>query len=257
MPISALSEDSIRRLGSTIAISTPVTLVKELLDNALDSGATSVDILVSPNTVDKIEVRDNGSGIHPDDFDSLGRAGHTSKLRSFEELSSLGGSSLGFRGVALASTITIAAQVSITTRIATESVATALCLSSEGGIARRIHKSAPPGTTVCVTGLFSQFPVRSQAIIKEAKKTLLRVKELLQAYALARPRVRLHFRVFNSPSLSWSFSPLPDTNVEQAVMQVFGAELVSQCMFKCFPGWMRRPRNSREAVSPDSAAAEA
>ncbi|KAK3695198.1 hypothetical protein B0T22DRAFT_368800 [Podospora appendiculata] len=235
MPISALSEDSIRHLGSTIAISTPVTLVKELLDNALDSGATSVDVLVSPNTVNKIEVMDNGSGIHPDDFDSLGRPGHTSKLRTFDELSSLGGSSLGFRGVALASTIAIAAQVSITTRIATEPVATALCFSREGGIARHTHKSALAGTTVCVTGLFSRLPVRSQAVIKESKKTLLRVKELLQAYALARPRVRLHFRVFYSPNMSWSFSPLPNTNVEQAVMQVFGAELVSQCMFKCFP----------------------
>src|SRR5690348_6177351 len=108
MPISALSEGTVRTLGSALVITSPLLLLKELLDNAIDSGATSVDVIVSPNTVDKIEVRDNGHGIDPGNFESLGRPGHTSKLRSFDELSKVGATTLGFRGAALASANTLA-----------------------------------------------------------------------------------------------------------------------------------------------------
>src|SRR4051812_39238226 len=120
MAITALPDSTIHLLGSSQVLTTPTSLVKELVDNALDAKATSVDILISPNTIDKIEVRDNGHGIPQADLDSLGRRGHTSKLRSFDELKSIGGVSLGFRGEALASAVQLGS-VSVTTR--TEGVA--------------------------------------------------------------------------------------------------------------------------------------
>lgn len=88
--ITALPETTVRLLGSAAAITTPVDVIKELLDNALDAEATSVDVLVSANLIGSIQVRDNGHGIQADDYDSLGRMGHTSKLTSFEELKTFG-----------------------------------------------------------------------------------------------------------------------------------------------------------------------
>lgn len=251
MAISLLPEGTVRRLGSSIVISSPVLLLKELLDNAIDSGATSIEVLVSSNTVDKIEVRDNGHGISPDDFDSLGRPGHTSKLRSFDELSGLGGRTLGFRGVALASA-NVVADVSLTTRVSTEQVATVLSLENEGGAATRGHASAPVGTTVRVTGLFSRFPVRSQFVVKEAPKSLARMRELLQAYALTRPWIRLRFTVFKTPNLSWSYAPALNGGVKEAATQLFGTELASQCVFKIFPSESRQAEPSTPFTGLDT-----
>src|SRR5882757_6662139 len=105
MAITALPEGTVHLLGSAQVLTTPTSLIKELIDNSLDAKATSVDIFLSPNTLDKLEVRDNGHGIPQEDLDALGRRGHTSKLRSFDELKSIGGVSLGFRGEALASAV--------------------------------------------------------------------------------------------------------------------------------------------------------
>ncbi|KAK4128306.1 hypothetical protein N657DRAFT_629433 [Parathielavia appendiculata] len=234
MPISALPEGTVRRLGSTLAITSAVLLLKELLDNAIDAGATSVDVLVSSNTVDKIEVRDNGHGINPTDFDCLGRPGHTSKLRSFDELGTLGGATLGFRGAALASANALA-DISITTRVSTEHVATVVSLAKGGGVGAQRRVGAPIGTTVSVTGLFSHLPVRLQLAVKEAPRSLVKIKGLLQSYALTRPGLRLRLTVLKAPNLSWSYAPAPNVGVKEAAMQLFGAELAAQCTFRTFP----------------------
>jgi DNA mismatch repair protein MutL len=239
MAISPLPEGTVRQLGSTLVITSPDLLLKELLDNAIDSGATSVDVLVSPNTVDKIEVRDNGHGICPSDFDCLGRPGHTSKLRSVDELDTLGGATLGFRGTALASANALAS-VSLTTRVPTEPVATVISLAKGGGIGTQRHVGAPVGTTVSVTGLFSHLPVRLQLAVKEAPKSLVKMKDLLQSYALTRPGVRLRFTVMKAPSLSWSYAPAPNGGVKEAAMQLFGTQFASQCTLRVFPSQTTR-----------------
>lgn len=231
MAILPLPEDSVRRLGSTLVITSPVALLKELLDNAVDSGATTIDVLASPNTVDKIEVRDNGHGINPGDFDCLGRPGHTSKIRSFEELDTLGGKTLGFRGVALAS-ITTLGNVSITTRVSAEPVATVVCLAKQGGVGIQRHAAAPIGTTVTVTGLFSHLPVRLQVTLKESPRYLARMKGILQSYALAKPAIRLRFAVIKIPALSWTYSPHANGGIKEAATQLFGIELASQLVYQ-------------------------
>ncbi|KAL2020174.1 hypothetical protein VTK56DRAFT_8698 [Thermocarpiscus australiensis] len=251
MPISPLPESTVRRLGSSLVITSPVSLLKELLDNALDAEATSIEVLVSPNTVDRIEVRDNGHGINPSDFDSLGRPRHTSKLKSFDELGSLGGSTLGFRGAALASANALA-DVSLTTRVSSEHVATVVSLRREGGITVQRHTSAPVGTTVVVTGLFSRLPVRSQVAVKEAPKNLTKMRELLQSYALARHRTRLRFTVLKTPSLSWSYAPAANSDVKEAAVQLFGTEFASNCLFEVFASEIHRADPSASRSGSDS-----
>ncbi|TVY94419.1 PMS1 protein-like protein [Lachnellula willkommii] len=231
MPIAALPEATVHLLGSAQALTTPTSLVKELVDNGLDANATSIDILISQNTIDKIEVRDNGHGIPQEDLDALGRRGHTSKLRSFDELKSIGGVSLGFRGEALASAVQLG-EVSVTSRTDADPVATTVKLKAPGGIDSQSRKSHPIGTTVCVLKFLERIPVRKQTTLKAAPKTLVKIKELLQSYALSRPSVRFNLKIVKGTKGSWSFAPRPNDGIKEAVSQVIGRDAAAQCMEK-------------------------
>ncbi|KAL1860466.1 hypothetical protein Daus18300_009240 [Diaporthe australafricana] len=233
MSIAALPETTVRLLGSATAISTPVDVIKELLDNSLDAGATSVEILVSPNLVDNIQVRDNGHGIQADDYDSLGRMGYTSKLTSFEELHNFGGNTLGFRGQAVASANSLG-RVTVVTRSVRDPTAVKLTISpGVGGIEDQQRASAPVGTTVTVTGLFKLIPVREQVAFREVQKNLAKTKQLLGSYALARPMIRISFKVLGGDDKqTWSYSPRPQSSLREAVVQIFGAGLIPQCVLK-------------------------
>jgi DNA mismatch repair protein MutL len=231
MVIAPLPQATVQLLGSTQALTTPTSLVKELVDNALDAKALSIDIIISPNTIDKIEVRDNGHGIQQEDLDALGRRGHTSKMRSFDELKSIGGISLGFRGEALASAVQLG-EVVVTTRTEGESVATTVKLKAPGGIDCRSRASHPIGTTVSVTKFMYKLPVRKQTVLKEASKTLSKIKELLQAYVLARPNIKFSFKVLKENKASWSYAPRPKDGIKEAVSQIFGKDVVNQCISK-------------------------
>lgn len=227
MPIAPLPDDTVRLLGSSTVVATPVDVVKELLENAIDAEASTVAVLVSPNTVDRIEVRDNGDGISLDDYNALGRPGHTSKITSFQELQTLGGATLGFRGQALAS-INALGTVTITTRTARDPTAVTLKLfPGVGGLESQQRASAPVGTTVSVSRLYSRMPVREQFAVKESQKSLARISRLLHSYALARPQIRLSFRVSGANNKrSWLYTPAQGATIKEAIYQVFGNEVM-------------------------------
>jgi DNA mismatch repair protein MutL len=229
MAIQRLPPGTVRIIGSSQVLTTPASLVKELIDNGLDANASSIDILISSNTLDTIQVRDNGHGIDAADLESLGRRGYTSKLRSFEDLRNVGARSLGFRGEALASAVELG-EVTLTTRTEGEVVATTVKLKKSGGIDGKSTISHPVGTTVSVTNFLSKLPVRKQAILKESKKTLATIKHILQSYALARLNVRLKLRVLKSVQHSWSFAPRPNPSIREVVSQVIGRDVGTQCM---------------------------
>ena len=230
--ISPLPDSTVKLLGSPLVITTPVSLVKELLDNSIDAKATSVEIQLSPDTVGKIEVRDNGVGIHSDDYDSLGRHGHTSKLRTFEELKTHGCKTLGFRGEALAAANTLG-QVIVTTKTAGDPVGASLQLVGDtGGVARQQKASVPVGTTVRITGLFGRIPVREQVAIRESSKTLDKIRDLLKTYAIARPSLKLMLKVPQHPKQSWSYSPKKTAGVKEAVLQIAGKDAAAHCIEK-------------------------
>ncbi|CAM1507133.1 Fc.00g067740.m01.CDS01 [Cosmosporella sp. VM-42] len=230
MPISALPQSTVRLLGCTLSITSPLSLVKELVDNSIDAGATSIEVTISANTIDKIQVRDNGRGISFDDFDSLGRRAHTSKLRSFEELQTKGGQTLGFRGEALASANTLAT-IKVTTKTAQDPVASQLLLKfGVGGVERSQPASAPVGSTLQALKLFESLPVRKQNALNESHKALPKVKGLLQTYALAVPHLKLSLRVPDDPGQNWSYSPCSSSTTREAILQVFGHPLVAQCV---------------------------
>lgn len=132
MPIEVLPESTSRAIGSTLVLGDARSVVKELLDNALDAQATSINIEISANTLDVIQVRDNGSGIAAQDRPLLCKRGCTSKIRSLHDLSRLGGTFLGFRGEALASIAELSKAVTLTTRVHGETVGTSLEFDCSG-----------------------------------------------------------------------------------------------------------------------------
>jgi len=227
MSIHPLPDGAVRQLGATLAINTPVLLVKELLDNSFDSGATTISIFISPDVVGRIEVRDNGRGIHPVDFSSLGRSGYTSKLRSLNKLPQIGGSSLGFRGVALSS-ITALAEVTVTTRTSRETVATIIRLVDGCGGAVEGCRATPVGTNICVKNLFAKHPVRLRRVMEDAPSAIAKIKQLLHSYVLARHHTRIEFRVLGKPDSIWFYTPKPGSSVKEAAIQLFGPAVASQ-----------------------------
>ncbi|KAK4197491.1 hypothetical protein QBC40DRAFT_333429 [Triangularia verruculosa] len=235
MPISALPNDTSQRIGSTLNITSAVLVLKEVLDNALDSGAQAVHVTVSSNTVDKIEVKDNGSGISSIDFDALGRPSHTSKLSSFEGLDKIGGKSLGFRGTALAS-INSLATVHVVTRTGNETPQM-IRLADGGGVALKSVHAAEQGTTVTVTNIFSNYPVRARIAKKPAEisKNIERMRQLVQAYAFARHPLRIHFTILQHPQQCLKISPRPDKNIMETAAQIFGVQKASQCFVQNWP----------------------
>ena len=136
MPIAALSERASRAITSSLVLNDAKSAVKELIDNALDSHATNITIEISANTLDVIQVKDNGSGIGVEDRQMICKRGYTSKIRTLDDLAQLGGTFLGFRGEALASIAELSDSVLITTRVDGEVVATQLKFDSKGKLTR-------------------------------------------------------------------------------------------------------------------------
>ncbi|KAL4752181.1 hypothetical protein BDW72DRAFT_192316 [Aspergillus terricola var. indicus] len=248
MPIVALPSATVRAIGSTSIISDPYSLAKELLDNALDALATSVSIEISQDTVGLLQVKDNGHGIPADDYTVVCKRTFTSKIHTVEDLQKVGGKSLGFRGEALASAAEISGALTVSTRVETDPVGSSLEYDRNGELIRTERISHPVGTTVRISNLFQQIPVRRQTAIKNFKKTLLKIKKMMQAYAMARPSVRLSFKVLKAKteSSNWMYAPGKNSTLTEAALKVAGTDVASNCVLKNWPTSSNDGRTSPE-----------
>jgi DNA mismatch repair ATPase MutL len=134
MPVALLSDSTIRAISSSLVLNDACSVVKELVENALDANATSIIVEISSNALDAIQVKDNGHGIGVEDRQLVCKRGCTSKIRTIEDLERLGGSSLGFRGEALASVAEISEAVDVTTRVDGEIAGTILKFGRDGAL---------------------------------------------------------------------------------------------------------------------------
>lgn len=130
--IAALPSLTVRQIGSHQLLTDPSSVVKELIDNALDARAQSIFVDISANTIDSIQVKDDGHGIPSEDRALACRRYCTSKIRDFHDLKQVGGKWLGFRGEALASIADMSGTVSITTRVEGEPVAARVTYNRNG-----------------------------------------------------------------------------------------------------------------------------
>jgi DNA mismatch repair ATPase MutL len=130
--IVALSPATARQIGSGQVLLDSSSAVKELIDNALDARAKSVFVEITVNTIDTIQVKDDGHGIPAEDRTLLCRQYCTSKIRDFHDIKKVGGRWLGFRGEALSSMAEMSGIISVTTRVEGEPVAVRLRYGRDG-----------------------------------------------------------------------------------------------------------------------------
>ncbi|MBM4246454.1 MAG: DNA mismatch repair endonuclease MutL, partial [Deltaproteobacteria bacterium] len=196
-------------------IERPASVVKELVENALDAGARDVQVTLEDGGRGRVCVRDDGHGMTPDDAQRACLRHATSKLRRIEDLDAL--TSLGFRGEALAS-IAAAAEVTITTRPREAASGVRLAVV-HGRVRDTVPAGAPVGTTIDVRALFATLPARRK-FLKTAATELAHATELLQRLALANPQVG--FTCVNGGREVLRYPAV--TRREERVRQVLGAE---------------------------------
>lgn len=180
MPIHILPDAVASQIAAGEVVERPASVVKELLENSLDAGASKITILIQQAGKQLIEVSDNGTGIPADEV-SLAVTRHaTSKLASAADLFAI--RTLGFRGEALASVASVS-RSTLTTRTQTEETGSRLVV--DGGDGGRLERLAyPVGTTVRVENLFSNVPARLKFLKTDATERQ-QVHSLVTRYALA------------------------------------------------------------------------
>ncbi|XP_072197254.1 PMS1 protein homolog 1 isoform X1 [Excalfactoria chinensis] len=216
-----LSAETVRLLSSSQVITSVVSVVKELIENSLDASATTIDIRLENYGFDKIEVRDNGNGIKVADVPVMAIKHFTSKISSSEDLERL--TTYGFRGEALGS-ICCVSEVLVTTKTADDDISTQYVLDSSGHITSQKPSHLGQGTTVTVLKLFKNLPVRKQfySTNKKCKEELKKVQDLLVAYGIIKPELRITF--VHNKAVIWQKNRVSDHKM--ACMSVLGTAVM-------------------------------
>ncbi len=217
-PIRLLPPEAAARIAAGEVIERPASIVKELIENALDAGAGRIEVAVEGGGSDRIRVRDDGCGIPAEQLADAFERHATSKLRSAEELFAV--RSLGFRGEALAA-IVAAAEVDCTTRVAGESAA-AVARFRGGRPAAQGSAAGAPGTSIEVRDLFASLPAR-RAFLRSPRAEARAVARVLEDHALAYPAVAFRLELDGRAVLA---SP-GDGEARSAWATVYDAESAS------------------------------
>ena len=199
MPIRLLPPEVSSKIAAGEVVERPASVVKELVENSLDAGATEISVEIKVGGAEYIRVADNGSGIAADEIERAFQRFSTSKVTVAEDLESI--STLGFRGEAIPS-IAAVSSVSLVTRTSDAQSGVGLEVD-EGTIVSKESHAASPGTVVTVRHLFRNFPARRKFLRTTATETS-RIQSLVTRYALAYPSVRFQLsteraEVFSSP----------------------------------------------------------
>ncbi len=185
MPIHVLSEQLASQIAAGEVVERPASVVKELIENAIDAGATNIILEIREGGRKLVQVSDNGQGIPADEFEIAFQRHATSKLQSAADLEAI--DTLGFRGEALAA-IAAVSQVSAVSRTDNEMAGVRLTLEA-GKRTSRESVGAPRGTVVSVSNIFYNLPARLK-FLKAVTTEKRHIDDLVTRYALAYPEVK-------------------------------------------------------------------
>ncbi|GHB96776.1 DNA mismatch repair endonuclease MutL [Thermomonas carbonis] len=198
MTIRQLPDTLINQIAAGEVVERPASVVKELVENALDAGARRIDIDLEDGGIRLIRIRDDGGGIDASELPLAVQRHATSKIASIDDLESV--ATLGFRGEALPSVASVSRFRLTSRRSGSEHGA---LLQVDGGKVGEVTPHAhPPGTTVEVRDLFYNVPARRK-FLRAERTELSHIEEWLRTLALARPDVELRVAHNGKPSRRW------------------------------------------------------
>lgn len=216
LPIQVLDQNTINKIAAGEVVERPSSVVKELVENAIDAGATAITIEIKEGGISFIRITDNGCGIAPEEIKMAFLRHSTSKIKSIEDLMSV--SSLGFRGEALSS-IAAVAQVELVTKTADSFTGSRYVI--EGGTEVSLEEvGAPDGTTFIIRNLFYNTPVRRK-FLKTAATEAGYVNSLIEHLALSHPDISFRFISNNQNRLHTS----GNTNLKDIIYSVYGRDI--------------------------------
>ncbi len=214
MAINVLDTMIINRISAGEVVESPFSIVKELLDNAIDAGATKIYVEIVDGGTTSITVKDNGKGIDQEDMVKAFLPHATSKIKQIEDLEAI--ETLGFRGEALAS-ISNVSHTKLTTK--TKNVAHAYSLEVDGGAFGEINPSSGDnGTKIEVNDLFYNTPARRK-FMKKPKQEESQITNIMARYILANPTISFTYVADGRTIYKTAGNTLLD-----AIYCVYGAE---------------------------------
>lgn len=247
MKIKMLNNETINKIAAGEVIIRPVSVVKELVENAIDAGADQITVIVEAGGKNRITVRDNGCGIAYNEIPLAFKRHATSKLSTIEDLEEIG--SLGFRGEALSSVAAVA-KVQITTRFENEEIGSQALFEGGALIHQRVC-AYNRGTEITVKDLFYNTPARRKHLEKDKKEEAI-LRDQLEKIAISHPEIRFQLSsngrmVLDSPGTG---------KVIDVVKKLFGGELADNLIplnyenkpmkLKGFVGNLKTMRTHRE-----------
>lgn len=219
--ITVLDQSTINKIAAGEVIERPSSVVKELLENAIDAQATAVTVEIRDGGISYIRVTDNGCGIPKEEVPLAFLRHSTSKIKSVEDLFTV--SSLGFRGEALSSIASVA-QVELITKTSEQLSGTRYQI--EGGVERSYEEvGAPDGTTFLVRNLFYNTQAR-QKFLKTAQTEGSHVAALVEKIAMSHPDISIRFIQNNQNRLHTS----GNHNLKDIIYTVFGREIAANLL---------------------------
>lgn len=214
--IKQLSKNLINQIAAGEVIERPASVVKELMENSVDAGASRISVEINNDCRD-IRVADNGSGIHPDDIMLAFSKHATSKLQEDEDLFDI--HTLGFRGEALASIISIS-KLTCTTR--TKDFDTGTKVKCENSEVIKAETGCAIGTIMDIKDLFYNVPVRLK-FLKNANTEFSYIQEVVQSIALSYPEISIELKKFGKTVLKTT----GQNNLTQTIKEVFSADVTN------------------------------
>ncbi|HEY97663.1 MAG TPA: DNA mismatch repair endonuclease MutL [Dehalococcoidia bacterium] len=221
MSIKILDDKTISRIAAGEVVERPASVVKELVENALDAGASRIEVEVKGGGTSYIRVTDDGSGIPVDEIELAFQRHATSKLNDFHDLSAIG--SLGFRGEALPSIVAVA-EVEVLTCAEGEWAGSYLVLE-DGVITQKKGRARNRGTTVTVRELFRRIPARLK-FLKSPTTENGHIANVVSQYALAYPEVGFTLTTDGKASLRTTGKGV----LIDAILDVYGKDVAARML---------------------------
>ncbi len=219
--INVLGFEIANLIAAGEVVDRPASVVKELLENAIDAGATEIVCEIRAGGVSMIRVSDNGCGMSPEDLPVAIRRHATSKIHSADDLTSI--STLGFRGEALAA-IAAVSELKIISK--TKDAATGTLLSASGGnITEITDVGCADGTTVLVENLFASVPARRKFLKRDATEAAA-VSAMVEKVAMSRPDIAVTLTIDGADK----FSTPGDGNLQNALYALLGRDFATRLL---------------------------